>query len=351
MSIDIPSLQSIVQRNCHIADAHHAGDYTLCTYLMKMRELYRWEKGLGFEATLATREVGTWVREREAVWETLEDNEFTDLPVAGDQIHPFESELVNAVLIPQGLVYSGGLGRKAAPHFFLAELLEQDQCDGYSVVIAGREYARDLTSPPAMTHGGTIYLRKESLRRMIWERVQEWQFHPSDNPMGRALSHYPLDEDLEGSLDALVEDQMMTFLKHEIGEVRAGEGIAESWQALISAVAGSRAELELRVVRDNLADVLETLPYLLSSGGPRLLHFYFATFSPMRREMFPALHSAYQDWVGSADPAKLELAVSEGRSHWRKVIDRAIEIHQQSPEKLSEVISHLIAESCLLAQN
>ena len=30
-----------VQRNCHIADARHAGDYTLCVYLLKMREFYR----------------------------------------------------------------------------------------------------------------------------------------------------------------------------------------------------------------------------------------------------------------------------------------------------------------------
>jgi len=32
-----------VQANCHTADAKHARSMTLCTYLLEMRELYRWE--------------------------------------------------------------------------------------------------------------------------------------------------------------------------------------------------------------------------------------------------------------------------------------------------------------------
>lgn len=229
MSLDIQSLQSIVQHNCHIADAQHAGDYTLCTYLMKMRELYRWEKGLGFDVALTTREVSQWVREREAVWEDLEDSDFSELSIDGVDVHPFESEAANTALLPRGLVYSGGLGRKSAPHFFLGELLQSYESSGYEVIISGKEYARDLTSPPAMMRGNTIYIRKESLRRMIWERVQESRFQPADNPIGRTLSHYPLEEDLEGSLDALVEGQIGTLIRHEIGEMRAGADVDESW--------------------------------------------------------------------------------------------------------------------------
>ena len=38
-----PELVHSVQRNCHIADAHHAREATLCNYLLEMREFYRWE--------------------------------------------------------------------------------------------------------------------------------------------------------------------------------------------------------------------------------------------------------------------------------------------------------------------
>jgi hypothetical protein len=50
-----------VQRNCDIADAQFAGNYSLCTYLLKMREFYRWERGLPFSAALDRQAVGDWV--------------------------------------------------------------------------------------------------------------------------------------------------------------------------------------------------------------------------------------------------------------------------------------------------
>ena len=53
-------LIAAVQTNCHIADARHAADMTLCTYLLQMREFHRWERGLGFAATLARDEVGAF---------------------------------------------------------------------------------------------------------------------------------------------------------------------------------------------------------------------------------------------------------------------------------------------------
>lgn len=39
-------LAGAVQYNCHISDARHGADYSLCIYLMKMREYYRWEQRL-----------------------------------------------------------------------------------------------------------------------------------------------------------------------------------------------------------------------------------------------------------------------------------------------------------------
>ncbi|MCS6786726.1 MAG: hypothetical protein NZ524_06820, partial [Thiobacillaceae bacterium] len=41
--VDLAALINAVQRNCDISDAQYAGDLTLCTFLLKMRELYRWE--------------------------------------------------------------------------------------------------------------------------------------------------------------------------------------------------------------------------------------------------------------------------------------------------------------------
>jgi len=43
---------AVVRTNCHISDARHATDYTLCIYLLKMREYYRWENDMPFSSSL-----------------------------------------------------------------------------------------------------------------------------------------------------------------------------------------------------------------------------------------------------------------------------------------------------------
>jgi len=32
--------------NCDVADAHHAGLHSVCGLALRLRELYKWEKGL-----------------------------------------------------------------------------------------------------------------------------------------------------------------------------------------------------------------------------------------------------------------------------------------------------------------
>ena len=54
-----------VQHNCDVSDAQHAGSYTLCIYLMHMREYFRWHQQLGLEVVLGVVEVGEWVDVRE----------------------------------------------------------------------------------------------------------------------------------------------------------------------------------------------------------------------------------------------------------------------------------------------
>ncbi|MEJ2622672.1 MAG: hypothetical protein P8163_21250 [Candidatus Thiodiazotropha sp.] len=55
-----------VQRNCHISDARHGTDYGLCTYLLKMREYYRWENGLDYQASLTNESAWSDVRSQGA---------------------------------------------------------------------------------------------------------------------------------------------------------------------------------------------------------------------------------------------------------------------------------------------
>ncbi len=347
MPVELEPLRQAVQYNCHIADARHAGDYTLCTYLLKMRELYRWEQGIDFGEPLDNEAVGEWVKAREQLWQSLENQAFAPVPVNAKRLDPFDDEAVNAALAEQGLAYSGGFGRHAAPHFFLADLAERREHGEFTILITGREYARDLTAPPAMTRGSYIFVRCESLRRLLWERVQEWRWNRCDSPLGRAFQHYDLDRDLAAGLDRLEADQLDVVLLHELGEVDAGRGLEERWQALLAEVVDTRAELELRAVRDNLADTCSTLPALLEQARPELLHFYFGTFSPMRRLLFPRLLGGYRHWQDTGDLGPLRAAVEAGSDHWRGVMETAIALHEQQGDGCGQTVRALIERSHL----
>ena len=50
MMRNFPQLASVVQHNCDVSDARHAGDYGMCSFLLKMREYYRWEHQLSFSS-------------------------------------------------------------------------------------------------------------------------------------------------------------------------------------------------------------------------------------------------------------------------------------------------------------
>ncbi len=322
----LQSLSARVQYNCHISDARHGRDYHMCTFLMKMREYYRWEKGLPFGTKLSRDGVGAWMAEREELWESLEVEDYRPLEIDGDSFDPFEADLVNELLAPRKLVYSAGLGRNVKPHFFLGRLERRQQPDGYAVLVSDREYARDLGAPPAMTQGSTIYLRRESLRRMLWEKLESWRWNRPDNALGRAFACYDFEEDLDGALDAMTAMEIEAALLHETGEYQAGVALGDNWNRMLLELVGTPAELMARAVRDHLADCLVTLPALAQRGAPPSIHFYLGNLSPMRREIFPGLEQVYDGWRETGSTELLAKLACDGQTHWVRLAQRLMEV-------------------------
>ena len=347
MQEHLQPLLTAVQRNCHISDARHAGDYTLCVYLLKMREYFRWEKGYSFGDKLSQDDVGDWLRERESFWETIEDEPFTELPVDGRNYDPFDSEAVNAALNPYGLVYSGGLGKNSTPHFFLGKLGGRETQSEFTVLVAENEYARDLTAPPAMALDSAIFVRRESLRRMIWEKIEEWRWNRLENPMGRAIASLDLDGDIETALEEMTDTVVDTVLLHEKGEVLAGKRLGPEWEQMLAGLSRSRTEIMTRAVRDHLADALSTLPGLIANGEDAALHFYFASLTNMQKVLFPALMQAYSGWMERGRRSAIEELVPKSESHWSMLAGRMLEIHRARPADLAARLQALIEDNKL----
>lgn len=337
---DFAPLLAAVQRNCDIADARHARDMTLCTYLLEMREFYRWEQDLPLGAPPPRDDVGRWISEREALWEQLFDEDFGALPVAGGRVDPFQAKAINEALLPEGLVYGAGIGRFHKPHFFLGRLDRVERHDGLSVLVCECEYARDLTAIPAALQGGTVIVRREALRQMLWEKAEAWGMKKIPGAMSRALDAYGYGDDPAAALERMVEGETETLILHERGEHAAGKYLDPDWQAMIAGCAKRRPELMARAVRDNLADCLATLPALLARDNPASLHFWFANFDGMRREIFPWLAEAYDRWLNGGDRTPLLEAVDGGRDHWLAAAQRLLsDFRQRGGEAEPEVVA------------
>jgi len=319
-----------VQRNCDIVDARHGGDFGMCTYLLKMRELYRWERGLPLGAPLGRDEVGDWLSAREAHLEALAQEDFGQVVIDGRAIDPFDAEAVNTAIAARGLVYSAGLVHGGRPHFFLAEL-EGERCAdrGFLLRVSGRELARCLNAPPAMTRGSTIFLRRESLRRYLWEKYESWLWTRAENAMARAVACYPFERALERALDSMVEAEMSVIEAHERGEYQAGLDLGDAWEPMLLDLALTPAELMARAVRDHLADCTHTLPMLIEPGREPSLHFFMANLDAMRRQLFPSLETAYREWLTSGDRSGLADLIGRAAGHWRELAARMLVLHEK----------------------
>jgi len=340
------TLRDIVQHNCHISDANHAGNYTMCTYLLKMREYFRWEQQKSASSKLKNTQVGEWLRERENLWDSLETANFKKITIKNQCFDPFDADSINAIINTEGLVYSGGFGAKMTPHFFLAKIESQENYDNYTVYISSTEYARDLTSPPAMTLGNNIFIRRESIKRMLWERYETWLWNKPENAMKNAIDCYDFANNLDASLDAMTDNEIENILLHEIGEIQAGELLGEQWEELLSDLPHTQAELMLRAIRDHIADSIITLPTLMHSKSNASIHFYFANLTNMRKHLAPSLLKAYDKWLYSNDFSNIKNVVSTSRDHWLELTDKIFSIYNKTknPQKQIEALiesSHL----------
>lgn len=344
MSAIVRQIQETVQRNCHIADARHGGEFGMCAYLLKMRELFRWEKGFALGEHLPNDLVGDWLSAREALWQVLREEEFVPLEIDGEHFDPFDAEAINEAIEPLHLVYSAGLISGAKPHFFLGRLVQKElPADGFALRVADTELARGLSAPPAMTNGRTIYLRREALRRYLWEKLESWRWNRPSNAFSRAMAHYPIEDDLNRALEEMTEAELVATREHEIGEYQAGELLGDAWNRMLLDVSGSPAELLARAVRDHIADCSRTLPMLVRAEKVASIHFFAGNLSAMRREIFPGLQAAYDEWRRELDLEPLQAIATIGLEHWTMVAHELLAIYERYGAGAAKPIEQLVA--------
>jgi hypothetical protein len=324
------ALAAAVQHNCERADARHAREKSLCTYLLGMREYYRWAAGLPLTAAPRRQDLSAWIAARESRWDALRDAGdmgFAPLPL-DEGIDPFDDAEANRRLVAQGLVYGAGIGLFGAPIFFLAHLHAEQVRDGVRILIADLEIARGVVAPPAAARNGTIVVRRDALRRWLWTRTESARRGPAETAFVAALRAYgdstgPQQRDdpsaAAAAIDRMVAAETETLILHELGELQATAALGAAWEEMLAGIEDRRTELVVRAVRDLCADCLVTLPVLIERQAEPSLLFWLANFDGVRRALAPELAAACRSAPHRIDHDALARAARSGRQTWVEV--------------------------------
>lgn len=322
-----------VLNNCEISDAQHAGLYSICGLALRLRDLYKWEKKLSPWVEKDSSEILDWIADKEALWERLAHEKYSDLTIGQKRFDPFDTVEINAVLKPQGLLYGAGYAFSLKPTFFLAPIKNKSHCGGYTVYTLERELARDLLTLPVLAQDNLILLRTDAARLFIWDQITF--IKKSGRPaLEFALQHCGLKEKhpeaLRQHLPAIVEAQKDNFIYHEIGEMKDSTFNSHIWRELIAAFPHSPVELLARAVKDLLADTNRhgTLRFLIKHRKTAALGFYVAFQDGLIKELFPELRTAFRDFTKLLDWRIIEEAVSTGFRNAKDYTEKIIEIFQ-----------------------
>ena len=340
-----------IAANCDISDARDHGIYTMCTMVLKLRNLFKWEKGMEPWQEPSSGELLDWIEAKENHWPTVAERSYLPLGLGGCEYQPFDLEGINKALAGSGLYYGAGYGRALKDVFFLAEIVAERTVESCRVLLLGRELVRELSAPFAMLQDGIILIRREMLRFFFWDQLLEVRSSCRQS-LRFALGEYGVIVDgvldkvrLQQALDAMVEQETDLFIYHEIGEQLETALSSVELRALVARFPGSALEFVGRALKDLLADTHPRglLVHLIRERRQSSLAFYLAFADGLRQTLFPELAVAWQRLRSDGDWGHIEEARLVARHRFAEFAGHCRElaacIDRQSDQQILDAFS------------
>lgn len=327
-----------VIKNCNITDSHHAGLYSICGLALRLRDLYKWEKGLDPWMEKDSSEILEWIGNKEQQWDKLAEKSLNDITILGNKYDPFDSAGINSVLESHGLIYGGGYASSLKPTFFLAPIEDKKEINGFTVFILGREFARDLLTLPALSQDNCILVRRESAKLFVWDKMF-YMKKSGRQALRFALKNFGLKEHnfkaMQRSLARIVGSETGTYIYNELGEIQDTVFDRELWQEIIATFPHTAVELLARTVKDLLADTNEygTLRYITRERKTTSLAFYVAFLDGLLKELFPEIIDAFQEFTQAPNWSVIDQAVTTGYNTAKQHAEALGFIYQEGRRK------------------
>jgi hypothetical protein len=336
--LELDHLTNQVLQNCEISDSRHAGLFSICGLALRLRDLYKWEKGLEPWDERDSSEILDWIGNKEQKWEDIAEHDYHPLSILGRQYDPFDTLAINLVLKPYGLFYGAGYARSLKPTFFLANIDDVRKVSGHFVYTLGRELARDLLTIPALTQDSFVLLRKESACMFLWDQLLYIKKSGRD-ALKFALQNCGLKDEhpktLRRNLDKIFAAQQETYIYHEIGEIKDTVFERGIWREVIAAFPHTAVELLARAVKDLLADTNKygTLRYFAQARKTASLGFYVAFYDGLAKALFPELGACFQEFIQTRNWQVIENTIDTGYNTAKHCAEQIIQIYQTGKQK------------------
>ena len=323
-----------IRHNCDISDARDNGIYSICSLVLKLRNLYKWEFNIEPWQEPETGDLLDWIEAKENYWETIAGNSFLPINIKGREEDPFELIEMNNLLANEGLVYGAGYGRSLKSIFFLAEKLREDLIEGCRVLVLGREKAKELSSPFAMLQEKTIIIRRDPMRFFFWDQIQEVRCSNKAS-LHHALDRYgiinngQLDQEVfKQRLDTIVDGEIPIFIYHEVGEMLQQTFDSETLKKIISTFPDSAIEYVSRAVKDVLADTHPAgmVSFIIREQRDASLGFYVGFLAGLRKVLAPEIINSFDHYLKNGDWNLIEQARITCRDNNRQLAEKIRDI-------------------------
>lgn len=349
-------LRATIKHNCDISDARDHGNYSMCSMVLKLRNLYKWEHGVEPWQEPEAPDLLDWIDNKETYWQTIGTDQFQSITIAGTAVPPFEVETINDGLNGTALFYGAGYGRSMKSVFFLAEERDRLVVEGCPVVLLGTEWAREMASPFAMAQNDQIIIRLEPLRYFLWDHIQELRSSCKSSYLF-TLQTYGLLTD--GVLDQqkfrqrlgdIVNRELDLFIYHEIGELLETTMDSTHVRTVIARFPGSVIEFVCRAVKDVLADThpLGMLAYFCRERKHSSLGLYVSFLDGLRKELFPEMNAAWKQFHRNKDWQQIELARLRCRQRLLETAGGIVEIAERADDFSNQEIIERFNERVLV---
>lgn len=242
-----------VSFNCDVSDANYWGYFSICTLLLRLRELFKIERNLEPWDHVENSEIYPWIEKKEEIWRKLENSTLIPIKLNKEFFCPFEIDKINENILKSGFVYGAGYALYMKPSFFVGLISEFEEIEGYKVYHIEKEIVRDLFSSPGMSVNKTIYIRLTDIKHRLWEDIHGW-IRKKDSLSEILISKFGNPSEWNPpyeKFEKIVQSYSKIVLHHEIAEQ---EESCLKWSEMLKNCSIPKTENILRGIRDFIAD-------------------------------------------------------------------------------------------------